>query len=321
MKLHIVLLMASTALAFLSWRYVETPFRKRWICQTRPKIFTFAGVSMGMSLLLGLLVHYQAGFPARISTEALSYAKSRNHRAFHNNVTLEQAMSGQFVELGSQATTQPISVLIWGDSHAMAVTPILDDLCHRFFRRGIQATHSSTAPILEYVSPGFWSLKEDSPAFNRSVLTFISRNRVQKVIIAAAWNRYPASNSFKTGLVSTVRAIQDLGVRVYVLKDVPNPGFDVPRLVAATAMHNGDLEQLGLSREQFDISNRDLGQTFEQVAQMGATVLDPSNYFLNHKGVYGVVHNGQILYCDEQHLTVEGSRLLLPLFESIFRSE
>jgi hypothetical protein len=52
---------------------------------------------------------------------------------------------------------------------------------------------------------------------------------------------------------------------------------------------------------------------------MGARILDPADYFLNPNNLYGVVKNQQVLYWDDNHLTVEGSMLLAPLFEQIFR--
>ena len=319
--LRAALLAASIALASLSWRYVETPIRKRWILQKRPQIFGFAGVTMATLLGLGLLAYCGNGFPARFPANTIRYADCWNHSAFLNVISLKRAMAGQFVELGSQDTNQPISVLVWGDSHAMAVTPVLDDLCRRFSQRGIQATQSSTAPVLRYVSTAGTSLKENSPAFANAVLTFIAQRHVQNVIITAHWSSYPASDTFKTNLLATVRAVLDVGARVFVVKDVPVPGFDVPRIAAITAMHHGDLEQLGVTREQHQMSNRDLRQTFEQISQMGATVLDPADYFLNRNGIYGVVRNGQVLYWDSNHLTVEGSKLLAPLFEPVFHNE
>jgi hypothetical protein len=319
--LRAALLAASIVLAIFSWRYVETPIRKRRILLKRPQIFGFAGVSMATLLGLGLLAYCGNGFPSRFPAKARRYADGWNHSAFLNIISLKRAMAGQFVEFGSGDTNQPISVLIWGDSHAMAITPVFDDLCRRFSRRGVQATQSSTAPVLRYVSTGSSSLKEDSPAFANAVLTFIAQRHVKNVIIAASWSGYPASDSFKTNLLLTIRAVLDLGARVYVVKDVPIPGFDVPRIAAVTAMRNGDLEQLGVTREEHQMSNRDLRQTFEQISQMGATVLDPADYFLNRNGIYGVVRNDQVLYWDSNHLTVEGSRLLAPLFEPVFHNE
>jgi peptidoglycan/LPS O-acetylase OafA/YrhL len=319
--LRVTLLLASAALAFLSWRYVETPFRMRRILNQRPQIFRFAGLSSGTLLLIGILVYHCHGFPSRVPSKVLSYFNSRNHRAFMHDISLEQAVAGRFDEFGSRATNQPISVLIWGDSHAMAVTPVLDDLCRRFSQRGIQATYSATAPVLGYVSKGRYALNENSPVFAKAVVTFVAQKQVKNVILAAHWAVYPVSGLFKTQLLSTVRTLMDLGVKVYVLKDVPNPGFDVPRVTAVTAMHHSDLEQLGVTRNSYKTENEELRQTFEQISQMGATVLDPSDYFLNPKGLYGVVISDQVLYTDGHHLTVEGSRLLFPLFEPIFQTK
>jgi peptidoglycan/LPS O-acetylase OafA/YrhL len=318
-ELRVALLVASLVLAILCWRYVETPFRQRKIFRTRAQIFSFAGGALGTLLFLGWLVYVHNGFPARFPPEALRYAESRTHHAFRNEISLKQALAGEFVELGSKATDQPVSVLIWGDSHAMSVTPVINDLCRQFFCRGIQATHSATPPVLEYADAQPFSLKEDSQAFNNAVLAYISQNHVKNVILAAAWPGYPESASFKADLVSTVRRLLDLGTKVYLFKEVPFPGFDAPRLAAVTVMRKGDLEELGTTRAQYQQRNHDLNQTFEQIARLGATVLDPSPYFLNHKGVYGVMQNGQILYWDYLHLSVEGSRLLAPLFEPIFQ--
>ena len=161
-EVRLVLLLASAVLAILSWKFVETPFRQRRIFNGRRPIMALAGCSMLTLVLLGLGVG-RHGVPSRIPGKALGYAESRNHRAFLNQVSLEQAIAGRFVELGAQDASAPVSVLIWGDSHAMSVTPVIDELCRQFAQRGVQATHSSTAPVLGYVSTGVYSLKGDSP--------------------------------------------------------------------------------------------------------------------------------------------------------------
>jgi peptidoglycan/LPS O-acetylase OafA/YrhL len=323
--LRIALLAASTVLAILTWRYVETPFRKRWILQKRPQIFGFAVGSMAMLLALGLFVYQRHGVPSRLSAKGLSYAKNRKHWRLLNSISLEDALAGRFVELGTHDTNQTISVLVWGDSHAMSVTPVLDDLCRRFSRRGIQATYGGTAPVLGYVSPFMFSLKEQSPAFAKAVLAFIAQKHVKNCVLAARWSCYPATDSaqtnLQTNLLLTVRAVMRAGARVYVLRDIPDQDFDLPRLITHAALYNGDLEKVGITREQHQMANRAFNQTFEQITQMGATVLDPADYFLNRNGLYGVVQNDQLLYWNGDHLTEEGSMVLAPLFEPIFRSQ
>ena len=41
----------------------------------------------------------------------------------------------------------------------------------------------------------------------------------------------------------------------------------------------------------------------------------------SRNGRYSVILNDRVLYRDSNHLTVEGSRLLAPLFEPIFQLE
>jgi hypothetical protein len=51
---------------------------------------------------------------------------------------------------------------------------------------------------------------------------------------------------------------------------------------------------------------------------MGATVLEPADYFLTRKDFYGAIKNGTVLYWDSHHLSIEGAEMLAPLFEPIF---
>jgi len=316
---RVALLIASVGLAILSWKYVETPFRKRQWFPRRRQIFGFAGLTTATLLGVGLLGYYSDGFPARFPAQALKYANSRFHGTILTGISLKQAQTGQFVELGAHSTNQPVSVLLWGDSHAMAIIPVIDELCRRHAQPGFQATQSATAPVLGYVSTKY-GLKEETPAFANAVLAFIAERRIKNVILAAFWTTYPITDSFRSNLFLTIQAIQAAGAKVYVLEDVPFPDFDVPRIAALTVLHHQDPEKLGLALEPYAQSHHELRQLFAQVAPMGVTVLDPTPYFLNRAGLYDVVRNDQVLFCDSHHLTTEGARLLAPLFEPIFQT-
>lgn len=318
-KLRCTLLAASLVLAILSWRFVETPFRRRLICPRRPQVFALAGFSMVTLLIFGGGIYFTHGMSSRFPAKALSYSECRNDRAFLNQITLQQAAAGQFAELGAQSTDQPVEILIWGDSHAMAVTPVLDELCRRFSVRGVQATHSSTAPLLGYISNGAYGLKENSPAYSQSVLDFIAQRHIKTVILAAVWKSYRPLSSLDANLAATVQAIMASGARVYVLKDVPLPGFDVPRHAALTVYHQGDPAMLAIPQDKYRSANGDFEFIFDHLSKIGATVLETPRYFLNPNGLYDVVRNDKALYRDSHHLSVEGSRLLAPMFEPLFR--
>jgi peptidoglycan/LPS O-acetylase OafA/YrhL len=316
-----LLLLASLLLAILTWRFFERPFRQRRWLGGRGPIFAFAGIVTAGFCAFSFAIDSFQGFPSRFSAKALAYSDAHVRLDLQKEITLEQAKSGQFMELGAAPSTQPVSVLLWGDSHAKAVASALDELCKEHSQRGVMAAYSATAPLLNYVSTHRISLREKSPQFAESVIAFIAKQHVKHVVITARWHMYPASAEFKEDLIQTVRAVMDSSAHAYVLKDVPEPGFDVPRLVTRTALRSGDFETLGITKDQHQQTNAALEQTFKQLAQMGATVLDPAEIFLNSRGIYGVIKNDEVLYFDTDHLTMEGAALLKPLFSPLFQAK
>jgi peptidoglycan/LPS O-acetylase OafA/YrhL len=314
------LLVVAFALAVLSWRYVETPFRKRLVLQRRAGVFAFAAASTAAMIALGLFIHGGQGVPSRFPAEALRYANSREDHPTWKFPSLQEAHAGEFVGIGATDTNLAVSFLIWGDSHALVASVVLDDLGRQFGRRGMNASQSTTAPVLEYTSTGEYSLKEHSPAYNQAVFDYIARQKVRHVVLAARWALYPASDEFSAKLMETVRRLTAVGAQVYLLKTVPTQDFDVPRLAALTAKYHGDLDQLGVTRERHRLTNAKHYPTFDEVARLGASVLDPADFFLNRHDLYGAVRNGQALYSDDDHLTTEGTKMLAPLFEPIFRA-
>ncbi|OYW87438.1 MAG: hypothetical protein B7Z23_13810, partial [Pseudomonadales bacterium 32-61-5] len=149
--MRIGLLLASFVLAVLSWKLIETPFRQRHWLIGRRQVFTFAAVVTGVFIASALTVSAFKGLPARFPASALAYAASRDSHGFRENISPDNALAGNFTELGSAKSTQPIRVLVWGDSHAMAITSAIDNLCRQHQQRGLLAGFHSTAPVLHYI--------------------------------------------------------------------------------------------------------------------------------------------------------------------------
>jgi hypothetical protein len=320
-QLRVALLMVSVAIAVASLKWIEAPFRKRLLCPRRPHVFALAGCTMLTLLILSGGVYIKHGMPSRLTAKADIFFNGRYDVAFRDDMTPQQAATGQFTELGAQSANQPIEILLWGDSHAMSVAPALDELCRRFSVRGVEATHSATAPILGYFNHDPFSLQENSLNFSQSVVAFIAQKHIKNVIIAAVWSSYGPPDVVNTKLTETVRTIMASGASVYVLKDVPRPGFDVPMRAGLTEKQHGDLARLEIPPAKYAALNIGYEPIFNHLSKIGATVLDTPKYFLNTNGLYDVIRNDNILYCDEHHLTVAGSKLLLPMFEPLFRNK
>jgi lysophospholipase L1-like esterase len=315
-RLRVGLLVLSTILATLSWKFVETPFRKRLLCPRRPQLFAAASLAVLLLLVLGGGVYLKHGMPFRLPAQALAYQNPNFNTPFFTNTYL----SGKYAELGAQSTNQPIQILLWGDSHAMAVAPALDELCRTFSVRGVQATHSGTAPLWGRFHLAHKEAGLPAPDFGRPIVDFVAKNHVRAVIMAASWSYYHPSEVVGTRLAATAQALRTSGARVYVLKDVPDTGFDVPRFATLTALRHGSLAELSISPEKYAADNHNYEPIFDHLSQMGVTILDTPEYFLNADGRYDVARNGKLLYSDNAHLTADGAKLLTPMFEPLFQA-
>ena len=281
-QLRITLLLVSVALAAVSLKWIETPFRKRWLCPRRPQMFALAGCATLTLLSFGVAIYLKHGIHSRLPSKADAFLAAKVDFAFRNNITPQQAAAGQFAELGAQSGNKPIAILLWGDSHAMHAAPALDELCRRFSVRGVAATHDATAPMLKYSQiVNNAGLNETAPIFSQSVVDFITQHRIKTVIISARWSLYRPTNMVAANLTETVQTIMASSATVFILKDVPRTDFDIPTRAGFTEMLHGDLDKLEISQVQYATLNADYEPIFNHLSEMIATILEPAKCFIN----------------------------------------
>jgi peptidoglycan/LPS O-acetylase OafA/YrhL len=318
---RLLILGASVALAALSWRFVEAPFRKRLVLKSRPRVFVFAVTVLAILFLSGFAVNLGQGLPSRFSPEALQLAGGATDRAFRENLTADQARRGEFAELGDGDRSRPVRLVLWGDSHAMAVAPVIDALCKEHSVRGAQATHSSSAPLIDYVNRAKYSLGEDSTAFSEAVIEFIRKNRVGDVVLVCNWPAHDdGTGEFQRRLLATTRKLEEVGARVWIMKTVPRQAWsNVPRALALAAMYGGEPEELGRPLAEHLKAVQRQSAVFETLGAPTVSILDPTELLLSPKGLCRAALNGHSLYADQGHLTVHGAMVLRPLFEPLFK--
>ncbi|MDA8699931.1 acyltransferase [Amylibacter sp.] len=140
-----LMLMISTAavlLGWLSWKYVERPFRKKDTF-TKSKIFSISVVGLIAFIIFGLLGHVKDGIPSRLTTDiGERFNEIENLRTERRE--LIKSGECQFNQRGEHTELNPFldqwnctkgrsvrhQVAVFGDSHAadIAVSLILNDL-------------------------------------------------------------------------------------------------------------------------------------------------------------------------------------------------
>ncbi len=314
------LVMVSFAIAVLSWKFIETPFRLRQLATSRRAVFAWTGWGTGTIIAASLLFMVTKGIPQRLSPAARAIAEASADMSYIHELSTADIRAGRLVSIGDRSSGLRPQALVWGDSHAMAALAAFDAF---FQERGIAAqaaTHSSTVPVKDWYSETRWGLGKHSLAYNEAVLAHVHEQKISDVFLVAAWHGYTAHENFdrlafNAALLATARELVDNGARPWILLTAPFHSFDVPRALAQPLSSRDHVH----SRCKTPSQQAGLGpmnsETLKQIEALGGRVIDPRPRFLDPTGKRYVVEiNGQTLYRDGFHLSATGARLtLLPL--------
>jgi hypothetical protein len=278
-----------------------------------------AGSSGALLLLAGSVIGAGDGAPQRFRPEALRYLEAKTDQGLRPEVRLEEVRDGHLFELGEGEPAGDVELLVWGDSHAMTTLHVVKLLCQEHHLRCVAATHSATAPLLGMPGQGPYSLREGAYEYARRLVDFVARQRVRKVLLAAHWPDYYElrPERFRNAVAETVRELTGAGAEVYVLKDVPFPGYDVPTALAVSASRARGTAGVGVMRAEDDAYSGSVNVIFDALAGPRLHVLDPLPLFTLGGDRYRVEKDGHALYFDHHHLSTHGALQLRPLLERV----
>jgi len=121
-----------------------------------------------------------------------------------------------------------------------------------------------------------------------------------------------AKTSFRDALILTMKSLVEAGVQPWLILDVPNHSFEVPRALALSEVAGVDVTGLcsapltwkGLEKEEPNI--------VAELEDMGVRVLDPKPSFLAPSGhYYRIQLNATPLYFDSHHITAKAAELII----------
>lgn len=288
--------------AFLSWRFVERPFRNRAKLSGRA-IFIMTGGAMTLLLLLSIAMIAMGGWNGRFSPAAL-----RLMTAKHDVSPLRKQCHDSFVRgirpcvIGNAAQAD---TMLWGDSHGveMAYALSLAQPSHGIIER----TTSSCPPVL--------NLERKDPRCARANQANFDALRnnpaIRRVYLVAFWaNGTSDDAAFVAKLDQTIAAIDRLGRQVILIGPVPPHPFDVPRRLAHMSRppQHGDI--LGVSPTVVKARTVRLRAMFDRWHARGITVIDPVSRLCDRRGC-AVARDGKPLYFDSHHLSVTGARIVI----------
>lgn len=194
-----VLLLVIVALSFVSWRYVELPFRNTRSTRKIPvNRLAIPAVSVVAASVWIIASH---GFPGRLPQhmQVLAHWDAMWKFDCSSRVVLQPLNNGQPIcVLGARWDQAKVKGVLWGDSHAAHYSPLIDTALLDSQASVLLLQSSSCAPFIDGERVRFrndsvsGSIVKDCVRHNHQVKEFVVHSDdLDFVVMGVSWTRYP----------------------------------------------------------------------------------------------------------------------------------
>jgi hypothetical protein len=196
----LILLVATYAIAVLSWRFIEHPVRTRSVLQSnRTFLITVAAASTAL-LAIGITFWSSQGFPQRFGPAVVPSPWPPPHWECAQR-TPEQIAAGELCSYGP-TTGEAARALVWGDSYAVMMMSAYEDLARSRHIRIYFAARPSCLPLLDVSNLMLLpAMREPCTRFNTAVVEAIKRLKPDLVVLNERWAVTDASVVPDPGLI------------------------------------------------------------------------------------------------------------------------
>ena len=222
-------LLASLILAVVSWRYVETPLRKNTAFFGTRFIFAGSGISIILIVLIGVAGVYNKGYGFRFpdyTVRKISGVERYNAKTCFLSET--QSVNDWQGNACLLTHNDGPKVLLWGDSFAAHYAPGIVEETKDLTASYLQYTASSCPPIFNYHSGAVPNCR----AFNDNVPKLLATYDISTVVMSARWESLFKRGVSPRDVAATVRRLEGMGVKVYVIGQSPEFYNDVQTIFA-----------------------------------------------------------------------------------------
>jgi hypothetical protein len=219
------------ALAWVTWRWVETPFRDRHKVSTRALVWSAVAATLVVSASAAYLAFggdTERRSPVATNAVAQSVLSLFTNCDPHRQPTRDLGV-GCLLDPGSAA---PPSFLVVGNSHADALFPAFARMSRETGRQGRLVQHLICLPLLE-VTTVLTDVQECSH-LQELALDLVQRERLTRVFIVSRFSYIGTTPNIAERLERTIAAYAERGATVYLVAQVPEQhAFDRRRYVRA----------------------------------------------------------------------------------------
>ena len=306
-------LVVSIVVATLSWRFVETPFRKGRLMLKGASAFQFAAGSAVVLAMVAVGILALHGLPSRYTNQQLVLASYID--------TEFPARSGTcFIESGG-ATTKPYDAadclrqdpsrknyLLIGDSHAAQLWYGLKNVFPNI--NFLQATASGCEPSMQDKQVRLLDRLDNHlfgdicrPMMNYVYNDYLVKHHVDRILIAARWEQEDLPR-----LDYTIRKLKGQGFDIVLFGPIVQYDSDLPWLLVSSLRKNDPALPLRHRLNRYGRLDAEMSQLAANT--WGVSYVSYFDMFCREKVCLEQVGSDTPLQSDYGHLTMYGSMLV-----------
>lgn len=345
------LIIASLVLAYLTWRFVEQPFRDKQRFSAK-QIFKLSGYTGGALVAFGLIISLSDGYAGRMNDNVellLSAAKDRNPR--NSECHFGPFSKGRIENACILGDENNLKGALVGDSHADAISHELE-MWAQANNIGIKSLTVGSCPpavgVQQYLNGSPSQCAQQNLAINEYLL---ANDAIEFIVTSSRLTAYLAGKGFdneegghEKGAASavlrpwpqdtslqaegsddraflgilfkrTMQSYLDAGKKLILIYPVPEAGWNVPRKMASQAFLGTDAgKTFDTSYELFKTRNKHAHKVLDDLGDHPNIIrISPEGIFCDTvvQGRCVVDIGGHPLYADDDHLNNFGAKFII----------
>ena len=337
-SLLISLCVASFLIAWLTWYFVEKPFRDRKIISRR-FVFVFSSLGIFVFSSLGILLHLEEGYKHRAGfSDDLSNSFSRPSLGECFDTPFNHLSKSWGCYLGEKKPK--VDFVLFGDSHSLSLRMLVNDMASK---RGISVFFTGSSGCVPFI--GVYPDREDiyennCYLLNQRVYEFANKNEVKGIILSARWSYYTLGDYSLGGgqlisdkpygpfslehSIDTFSKAFNITVDKYALSDIPihlitqNPHqkYSPESAYFSVSKGYGSLDSLSIERSQFENLNAiPLAVFKERRDEIDLAII--TDVFCGDE-ICPIGDQYKSYYYDDDHLSSYGALKLTGIIERFF---
>lgn len=343
-----ILLIMSAMLSFLTWKYIEQPFRSKEQFSFKSVLIIVVCIQFFI-FLGGLMLFKLNGIDSRLQVHQNTYLEGINdknplrEKCHHNAGNYTSEVSYLNDCLFPENEVSP-SFIIWGDSHSDALTPVFIEMSESYGITGIQSSFSGGPALLKTTrTEQTVDWNEKWAMHKEDMIGLLSKSdTIQDVFLVARWGVYyldrtayeqnlgnkslitsclekecSKEKAFVRGLEETVSTLTKLGKRVWIVFQVPVTDRNVPRWLAIRGKPDKEVWIRGYPERR-----KALLPIFERMRdKYGVRLLNPVDFMCSSDNSECIIASGgKALYYDDDHLSASGALFLTDMLRPAFEA-